>query len=351
MKHNIKKYLSAAALSSIALFQPVQAEMQTLIVGGQAANLNDFPSTVALLDAERLAAFDSVYQAQMCGGTLIQSNWVLTAAHCVIDADGNVVKPSNLMILAGSNDLNNPIYEPTSVARVIVHEQYINAFVGDDIALLELTQPVTTGAIALNDTPTLTNEVGYIAGWGMLDYAETLAEAQFPTMLQAAQVRTLSGYDCAQLGGSYVEVDAEKQVCAGVQSGGISACMGDSGGPLFTVTSRNTLRLAGITSWGVECGINENQPAVFTNVSYYLNWINNTMGNSTDVVVPKRADEETGNDTDEVTNNDIDEQTTDDTRTPNRLRVAEGGSTGLFFLPLMLAVWLLRRRTDAIDSL
>lgn len=58
-------------------------------------------------------------------------------------------------------------------------------------------------------------------------------------------------------------------ICTGPLSGGLSACSGDSGGPL-----EQDGTVIGIVSWGMTpCG-SRGAPSVFTKVSAYIDWIN-----------------------------------------------------------------------------
>lgn len=60
-------------------------------------------------------------------------------------------------------------------------------------------------------------------------------------------------------------------ICAGVPEGGKDSCQGDSGGPV--VLNGN---LVGIVSWGDGCA-RAGYPGVYTNVAYFLDWINQTV--------------------------------------------------------------------------
>lgn len=337
MKHQIQKILSTAALLAISSFQPLQAEIQTRIVGGSTVSINDFPSVVALLDNASLAATGSAFQAHFCGGTLIQSEWVLTAAHCVVNNDGTIIKPTDISVLAGSSDLRTPITQPTSVTRIVVHENYNNLFLNDDIALLKLSAPAPAPAIALIEAPIVTNDYAYIAGWGRLKFVENEEDARYPKSLQAAAILFMEGAECALLGGQYQAINARTQLCAGLKSGGVDSCQGDSGGPIFSTTKQNTLRLAGITSWGYECA-RANKPGVYTNVLNYIDWISNRIDGT--ALKPIQSPEST-NPT----------QSTGEPIDQNRERLTVSGSAGMFFSLMLLALLSFRRANHTANLL
>jgi secreted trypsin-like serine protease len=139
----------------------------TRIVGGNVAAAGAYPFMVAIL----AKGYVNNYDAQFCGASLIGSKWVLTAAHCAAD----IPSASSIWVLLGTQDL---ALGGTRVAvkRIIVHESYDPDGIQNDIALLELSNEVTTiptvslppAASSLYDAGNLVT----VIGWG-----ETVAKA------------------------------------------------------------------------------------------------------------------------------------------------------------------------------
>lgn len=246
------------------------------IVGGVPTGIELVPATVALLRSARVNLDGNLFQAQFCGGTAIADQWVLTAAHCVINLFGNTQSPNEILILSGSEDLDNPVNQPIEVEQIIIHPDFRAVELGSDIALLRLATSMTVEPIALDTAAPSLNDRAFIAGWGAVDALGDQDRQSFPKLLRGTFVNMTPGDQCASLFPEYSDYANGTVICAGVPEGGRDSCQGDSGGPLYRVDDNAVTALSGITSWGISCGLAET-PGIYTNVSSYIDWIQTNL--------------------------------------------------------------------------
>jgi secreted trypsin-like serine protease len=229
------------------------------VVGGTAVPDGKYPFVAALLDTRRPG---SVYNQRFCGGTLIDPDSVLTAAHCV-----DSIFLSNLNVVVGRTQLSSNQGQLRQVYRAYIPDGYNTSGPSkNDVAVLTLSSPVT--GITPIRLPLSTDnwyeqpgKVQTVVGWGATMSGSTAR----PDRMQEAKVPIVSDEEGAKLSSNFVP---ELMIAAGET--GKDTCQGDSGGPLFA--SYKGLGSApgsgpyqyGITAFGQGCGVN---PGTYTEVN------------------------------------------------------------------------------------
>ncbi|NXO67144.1 ACRO protein, partial [Phainopepla nitens] len=213
----------------------------------------------------------------MCAGALIHPQWVLTVAQCFMEAEDI----SKWVVVIGATDLSQPGPEAgrRHIARVLMHQEYDTDSERNNIALLELDQPVEcSDYIQLGGVPDSSLAVGklktcYIAGWRTTPGSAPTSGA----VLQEAKGRLIDVQLCNSsrwYGGALHPQD----LCAGYPRGGIDTCQGDIGAPLVCKDSvGDYFWLVGLASWGKGYD-GDKRPGVFTSTQHFHTWIQVQMG-------------------------------------------------------------------------
>ncbi|XP_022826478.1 brachyurin-like [Spodoptera litura] len=233
------------------------------IVGGSSAQLGQFPYQAGLLI--EMPGWTSV-----CGGSLLNSRKVITAAHCWNDGENQA---RSFTVVLGSIRLSSGgvrVY----TTNVAMHGSWMPSLIRNDVAMITLPSAVSTsssiGFIALPSGNELNNQfVGATAtasGFGLTRDGGAVSET-----LNHVNLSVISNAVCRN---TFLLIQSSNICTSGTN--GKSTCRGDSGGPLV-VTSNNRRILIGVTSFGHITGCQRGHPAAFARVTSYISWINQRL--------------------------------------------------------------------------
>ncbi|XP_049521509.1 prostasin isoform X3 [Dermacentor silvarum] len=260
------------------------------VLGGRSVNLGKYAFAVAIFrDEVKILNY-------WCGGTLITSRVVLSAAHCFVYSLNGT---KYIARVGGVNisDVSNATFVQRNVASVHLHPEYNDRRHYNDVALLLLDIPARQrgvnqpfACLPNAESAATMHGIATVLGWGHNAFGGTLQtvlqEAQVPLVHNAAcdrAYRSLGSYDR-----EFPHGVNEHFVCAGnITDGGVDACQQDSGGPLVVNVDRGGetyYELVGVVSFGVGCG-SAAFPGVYASVSHFMPWILNATAG----IVPEGA--------------------------------------------------------------
>uniref|UniRef100_A0A182WGD9 Peptidase S1 domain-containing protein n=1 Tax=Anopheles minimus TaxID=112268 RepID=A0A182WGD9_9DIPT len=243
------------------------------VVGGKASKFGEWPWQVLVRESTWLGLFTK----NKCGGVLITNEYVITAAHC---QPGFL---ASLVAVFGEFDISSDLETKRSVTknvkRVIVHRQYDAATFENDLAILELENPIHYDVHIVpicmpGDEADFTGRMATVTGWGRLTYGGGV-----PSVLQEVQVPVIENSVCQEMfhmAGHNKKI-LPSFVCAGYANGKRDSCEGDSGGPLVLQRPDGRYELVGTVSHGIRCAA-PYLPGVYMRTTFYKPWLRSVTG-------------------------------------------------------------------------
>uniref|UniRef100_A0A3B4WAH6 trypsin n=1 Tax=Seriola lalandi dorsalis TaxID=1841481 RepID=A0A3B4WAH6_SERLL len=199
-----------------------------------------------------------------CGGSLVNENWVVSAAHCYKSRIEVRLGEHHIRVTEGSEQF-------ISGSRMIRNPYYNRYTLANDIMLIKLSKPATLNQyvqpVALPTSCAPAGTMCKVSGWG-----NTMSSCEM--CLQSLTIHpylTLYFHFLTDCNNSYPGMIDNTMFCAGYLEGGKDSCQGDSGGPVVC-----NGELQGVVSWGYGCA-ERNYPGVYSKVCVQTEWLHNTM--------------------------------------------------------------------------
>lgn len=319
----------ALAISGTTLYFPLsviasESDINAYIIGGNEVSVAPSDNFMASL---RINEGD---KKPFCGATVIDDNWILTAAHCVVyevqttssDNKYDVLKPSQVMVTAGITDnIQYTAEDEYQASHVVVHPSYspevqfkkdnkeniteiTSAFLDNDVALIRVERTFSNVGRVQIPSSVKANELDkqltlqwnndnrepnlVIKGWG----ATTISGDNPSDYLQEARLTSYPIQECYQyysdggFEGQFIDNPASLlKICSLPPkllsrvpiASGADACFGDSGGPIMTQSNNGDWYQIGIVSGsavtqGLACGSYSN-PTFYARTGTFSDWI------------------------------------------------------------------------------
>jgi len=247
-----------------------RARVETLpIVGGTVTRKNEYPWQVAFVRGKGYYPH--------CGGSIVSSKTIVTAAHCL---DGASI--DDFLIVVGEHDISvNDGEKYVKACSIKMHNKYNKKNFDYDYAIITLCHQLefstSVSPVCLPDNQGQGSEYedrsATVSGWGTM-----WSGGDQPLKLNSVNLKTMKNKKCYGLGGYPSYAITDRMICAA--DPGKDSCQSDSGGPLVIQNNKGSYELAGIVSYGKGCAW-EKFPGVYARVTNQLGWIKDRITGKT----------------------------------------------------------------------
>jgi len=229
-------------------------------VGGLETEINEYPWQALIVDKGTRNVW--------CGGSLVNSRWVLTAAHCTV-----ITQADKIEVLLGEHDYNTDRETDTlrmPITEIKNHPDF-DSQDSSDFSMLKLKKDVDFCryphirpiCLPTDTSDDYAGDVATVTGWGA-----TYNGGSTVNKLREVNVDVITNNQCKNEYKYNSTEITRTMLCAIVDGGGKDSCQGDSGGPLVTAKGGSGERpgenyqLIGVVSWGEQCALAE-YPGVY----------------------------------------------------------------------------------------
>ena len=250
-----------AALLAVAVSTAAPQPAAAITGGNESPAPYSFMGSLQRLDSPR----DDLH---VCGAALIAPTWALTAGHCARSAadildEPTSGRPRHWRVRFGSLDVTSG-GELVDVAQFV---QLNNRYFDRDLALLRLARPVRAAPVAIADKAPPVGTLARILGWGQA-CADSSRPRCLPQRLREADTQIQPRRTCGA---------ADGLLCMGSLDGRVGPANMDSGGPALVMDNGRWTLLGSVEGGG------GNEPAVYTNVTVYRDWIDRHVSGRTPI--------------------------------------------------------------------